>query len=490
MMLSSLLCLLPVAPSLAPERTPAEILAEVRAQKDDVKPAVFEELAMQRTPEAFRALVECADLVSKSGKTREAYAAFAQFLGVSMIEDKASAFLAESARRFGKERGINAVLGLGGLLPVSGDELVDLALDSPSPELGTAALLTLVDAGMNLEAKALDRLSRSKDLAVRYEGLLESTKRIEDAADRERELGKLVRSKKEVERLVAVELLATVDHPGRYELLGERLTDDYSPVARKAVSALERVHDMRAVGVLVGRLGRARPGEALRISRALERLAGLPLGVLPERWERWYEAEKDTFVLPTGDGERKPAPEKDEPRTSAFYGLPIYAEQLVFAIDSSDSMKKDDGRQGGARRIDIAKAELTGAIESFDKEVTFDIVDFGAGAKSWQGVLVPASRRNVQEALEHVEHMQLSWGTEIYGGLREAFRDPSADTILFLTDGDPQLGVVMDRGLTRRLVAQWNRTRHTTIDCLSIGTDRQWLRRLAEDSGGRYRQID
>lgn len=490
MMMSPLVCLILLAPSLAPDRTPAEILAEVRAQRDDVEPAVFEELAKQRTPEAFRALVECADLVSKSGKTRAAYAAFAHFLGVPRLEDKAAAFLAESARRFGKERGIHAALGLGGLLPVSGDELVGLALDSPTVELGTAALIALVDEGMNLEEKELGRLACSKDLAVRYEGLLESKKRIANAAERERELGKLVRSKKDVERLVAVELLATIDHPGRYELLGERLTDSYPPVARKAVNALERTRDMRAVGVLVARLGKARPGEAFRVSRALERLTGLSLGVLPERWERWYEAEGGTFVLPTGAGEKKDEPEKDEPRTSAFYGLPIYAEQLVFAIDSSDSMKKDDGRGGCVRRIDVAKGELTGAIESFGKDVTFDIVDFGAGAKSWHGELVPASRRNVQEALEHVEKLELSWGTEIYGGLREAFRDPSADTIVFLTDGDPQLSVVMDRGLTRRLVAQWNRTRHTTIDCLSIGTDRQWLRRLAEDSGGRYRRID
>ncbi len=492
MLFTSFLALLSLSIPIDKERTPAEILAEIRSNGNKVRVEVFEELARQKTPEAFRALVEGAGIVSKSGKTRAAYGSFKHFLGVPRLEAKAVGFLAESAQRFKKERGINAALALKGLLPASGGHLVDLALDPPTPETGTAVLLGLVEGKMRLEEKDLSRMARSKALPVRYEALLEVTRRIEDEARREQQIVKLVRSKKKVERLVGVELLATIDLPGRFELLAARLGDEYAPVARKAISALVRAHDMRAVGVLVARLGKARKGEVYRISRALERLTGLALGTRPETWARWYEAEGDTFELPSSPVEPKrgPEPKRGGPRTSAFYGLPIHAEQIVFAIDSSESMKKVDGRDDGSRRIDIAKGELTGAIESFDKTTTFDIVNFGAGARSWQGELIPANRRNKGEAVDHVERMSLSWGTEIYGGLREAFVDPAADTIMFLTDGDPQLSVVMDRALTRRLVGQWNRTRHTTIDCLSIGTERQWLRRLALDSGGRYLRIE
>jgi len=104
--------------------------------------------------------------------------------------------------------------------------------------------------------------------------------------------------------------------------------------------------------------------------------------------------------------------------------------------------------------------------------------------------LTPASERNKKAALKHVRYLDLSWGTEVYGALREAFRDPRADTVLLLTDGDPQLSLMQDRAAVQRIVAQWNRTRHTAIDCLSIGAERAWLRKLADQTGGRYKTVD
>ena len=69
-------------------------------------------------------------------------------------------------------------------------------------------------------------------------------------------------------------------------------------------------------------------------------------------------------------------------------------------------------------------------------------------------------------------------------------RDPRAYTVLLLTDGDPQLSLMQGRVAIQRIVAQWNRTRHTAIDCLSIGAERAWLRQLSDRSGGRYKTID
>jgi hypothetical protein len=204
---------------------------------------------------------------------------------------------------------------------------------------------------------------------------------------------------------------------------------------------------------------------------------------------RWWEAEGASFELP--DAPLAP------PETSGggaggsratFYGLPIYAERVLFALDTSDSMKVEAGVEG--TRIQIAKRELTQAIENFPEEGAFDLVNFGKSAWSWKGELVPATARNKRAALKHVDYLKLSWGTEHFLALREAFADPRADVILMMTDGDPQLSLMMDRGSLRRIVQQWNRTRHTTLDCITVGTDRPWLKKLAADSGGRYRRIE
>ena len=145
---------------------------------------------------------------------------------------------------------------------------------------------------------------------------------------------------------------------------------------------------------------------------------------------------------------------------------------------------------GGKTRIDLAKEQLQTAIAALPEGSTFDVVNFGKNADSWAGVLVDADRKARRDAHEHVGKMRLSWGTQVYEGFRAAFEDPRADTILLLTDGDPQITLVMDRTLIRRMLVQWNRTRHVQIDCITIGTDRGWLRKIAEATGGRYKKVE
>lgn len=485
-----LLSLLPLlGPGVAAERTPSEILSEIRRQGNNVPAKLFEELARQKSGEALDALVKGLDGISKASKVCAGYKVFSHFLGVPKVEDEAAAYLVECAGKTNRQLALHAVLRLGALWPASQDELVELALKHPTAESRSVALMHLVEQGMSLETKTLKKLARSKDPAVRYEGCLALTAREEDGADRVRAIDKLERSRDAVERLAAVELLATNDVPERFELLGERLADDDPRVVRKTIASLARTRDKTAVGLLVEHLSRADRGARYRIACSLEQLTGLSLGTDPGRWQRWWEADGPTFTMPTASAkpqERAAA----EGGTVSFYGLPIFADAIVFAIDTSHSMKSPSAGEGSNSRMAVAKRELGRAIEGLAESGRFDIVNFGKSAWSWKGELVPTNRRNRREAQKHVEYLDYSWGTELYAALERAFVDPRADTIILLTDGDPQLSVMMDRAVIRRIAAQWNRSRHTTIDCLSIGTDRPWLRQLAERSGGRYKRIE
>lgn len=478
------------AASAAPiERTPAEIAAQIRAARDDADDKLFAELAGLRTREALAALIDALGAVGAPAKLKPAYHSFRAFRGVEDLEGDAIEYLASRAAAQSNQKGVHAALALIELLPSSADELAALALESKHVDVRTAALIGVVAAGDSLDERDVAKLANSKLLEVRFEGLLAQTRRIDDVEKRDRAIARLHSSRDEAERLAAVELLAAVDCPQRFTWLARSLGDEYGPVRRKAVDALERAHDLRAVEQLIARLAVARPGEAWTLARALERITGLSLGSRAETWKRWWDREGASFVLP-GAGGAAPAPKDDDRTTASFYGLPIPDQHVVLAVDTSDSMKADDGRADRRSRIAIAKEQMRAAIEAFSDDATFEIVDFGKSARSWRGELVEARKRTKTEALEWVASLALSWGTEIHGGLRQAFRDPSADAIVFLTDGDPQLSVLMDRPTILRLVAQWNRTRCTRIDCLSIGTDRPWLRALAESSNGRYRQVN
>jgi len=252
----------------------------------------------------------------------------------------------------------------------------------------------------------------------------------------------------------------------------------------------------QSLETMIRRLPDADVGESMRIGNALRRLTGLSFGSASDAWQKWWVKEGATFEIPA-EGESNAARtggakggEPELQSAASFYGLPIHAQHLVFAVDASASMTQPAGSDRYSKRIDIAKQELRKAIEGFPKSSSFDIVHFGKSAWSWKEELIAATSKTKKQALAHVDDLPLSWGTEVYVALREAFRDPRADTILLLTDGDPQLSLLQDRNAMRRLIVQWNRTRHTTIDCITIGTDRAWLRKLAEATGGRYRRIE
>jgi len=471
-----------------------ELLRQIRKQGNQVPNAVFEELAQHQTPEALEALIKGLDGLTRAQKICNGYHALRHFAGVPEAAEPAAAYLARRARDAKHILALNATYRLGALGPEARPHLVELVLDPEAPDTQATALMHLVDQGMPLDKRQLKSFLRSKQDEVRYEALLVTTAAEADPGQRGRTLVKLAGARDTMKRLAAVELLgaeagASLPTPRRFELLAEALADEDSRVARKALAALESTRQKAALPLLLGRLEAAGPEQRFRIAGSLQRLTGKDLGTEPGRWRRWWEAEGATFELPAQDAPA-PAPTSPSHTSSSFYGLPLYAENLVFAVDSSKSMGRPAQGESGPSRMAVAKEQLTQAIAGLPESARFDIVDFGAGARAWKGELTDADKSGKAAASKHVQYMDMTLGTEIYAALREAFRDPRTDTILLLTDGDPQLSVMQDRAGMRRIVTQWNRTRHVAIDCLSIGTARDWLRKLAQESGGRYRTLD
>lgn len=476
-----------------PARSPEVLLREIRAAGNEAPAKLFNELGQQRSVAAMDALIEGLESISKVEKLCKAFESFHHFAGVEGAEETAIAYLEDRARQSQEQLALHAVLRLGELWPAAKDPLFELALDHATADGRSVALMWLVENGLPLSPKQINKLARSKDPLVRYEGLLAATKREMDQARRFKSIVMMARDRDSIERLVAVELLRSEDPPQRFALLFAALGDTDPRVNRKALDCLEQIRLPQSLETMIRRLPDADVGESVRIADALRRLTGLSFGTNSTAWQKWWKKEGENFVVPPTDSAASSATGKEKPEhqsTASFYGLPIHAQHLVFAVDASDSMKQPAGGTKNSTRMDVAKRELHKAIEGFPKSSSFDIVHFGKSAWSWKGELVTATSKTKKQALDHVEDLPLSWGTEVYVAMREAFRDPRADTILLLTDGDPQLSLLQDRKAMHRLIMQWNRTRHTTIDCITIGTDRAWLRKLAVATGGRYKRIE
>ena len=93
--------------------------------------------------------------------------------------------------------------------------------------------------------------------------------------------------------------------------------------------------------------------------------------------------------------------------------------------------------------------------------------------------------------------MQPSGQTNTYGALEAAFGNKSADTIYFLSDGNPTTGTTIDHGEILTAVRRWNQGRNVTIHTIGLlvgkyGNENQeklkkFLQDLASQNGGECR---
>jgi Mg-chelatase subunit ChlD len=177
-----------------------------------------------------------------------------------------------------------------------------------------------------------------------------------------------------------------------------------------------------------------------------------------------------------------------------FFGIKVESHRVIFVLDVSGSMMESmygrtiNGR--GAARIDVAKEELSKAVENLDAGALFNILTFSSGVARWLpdgiGTSDDASR---QEAQSWIERLGAGGGTNLYDSVREAFADKDVDTIFILSDGEPTTGEVIDPFRIREDVARWNKHRKITINTIAIGGNLEVLEWLAKDAGGKYRQM-
>ncbi|MCU0724297.1 MAG: VWA domain-containing protein, partial [Planctomycetes bacterium] len=117
----------------------------------------------------------------------------------------------------------------------------------------------------------------------------------------------------------------------------------------------------------------------------------------------------------------------------------------------------------------------------------------------WKPAMVEAKGGARKQAVEFVEAMVADGNTNIYDALKLAFTyagmgardkhyDIGADTIFFLSDGQPNRGAVTATAAILAEVARWNELKRVKIHAVGVGKDHDaaFMRSLAESSGGTY----
>jgi hypothetical protein len=257
-------------------------------------------------------------------------------------------------------------------------------------------------------------------------------------------------------------------------------------VRRAVVQSLTRSSLPQAIDALVTILATATGEVRGDIVRHLTTVSGRQLGLDPPAWAKWWQAQK---------GERPPAAGKTFslaealPTKATYYGLSIYAAKMVFVLDTSASMS--------GTRILAAKRELSMAIANLPADAAFNILAFDILVAPWSQELLPATNENKTAAVAWVMSRGLGPQTASYNALEAAFAF-DAESIYFLTDGQPAGGTIDNPAMIIGVITRLNQTRRLTINSIGVAVGPpgpfnpfdQFLSGLATLNYGEYRRVD
>jgi hypothetical protein len=280
---------------------------------------------------------------------------------------------------------------------------------------------------------------------------------------------------------------AATDVAPLMQLASTRAFAENFGLRRATVAALSRISDREAIGALIEIMERV-GGEAK--ADAVEHLAqatGQIFGMEAAAWGRWWEESKDSFQYPTRSVESPYRSVALESQSGYYYGLPLFAQKLVFVLDTSGSMT--------GPRIVAAKRELTKAILGLPDHVQFGLVVFNGTVATWHKDLVQASDKTRAAAMHFVDSQGTHSNTASYDAL-EAALSFDTEAIYFLSDGAPHGGKIAAPVDIVAAITAANRTRRVSIYTIGIGAGIPggpldvFLRTLADQNFGLYRRVD
>ena len=173
-----------------------------------------------------------------------------------------------------------------------------------------------------------------------------------------------------------------------------------------------------------------------------------------------------------------------------YYGIDIESKRTLFLIDHSGSMKD---HSSGRTRLDAAKFELIRTLRTLSPEHEFSIMIFSTGTHLWKKTLVEANAENKQAAIRFVRAIRYGDRTSTYDALVGALSfDDDLEAVYVLTDGQPTSGRVRDPAVIVRDVTQRNQFRRVRFHTIGIQLPpktKQFLRAIAAENGGEFREV-
>ncbi|MDP6538051.1 MAG: HEAT repeat domain-containing protein [Planctomycetota bacterium] len=374
---------------------------------------------------------------------------------------------------------------------IAGRESIGIAqallvgLKNSGPTVQFVCIEALDARESTLHVKELGKLVKAPDRALRRLAVTSLSRLMGADPAWVKKLTSMAKHKDAATRQGAAVALASLRTPAALEILYEQLLVD--PARAVRTEALQEIANLRrkdSIAPLIARIAAETGRLRQDVLTGLRLITGEDLGTTGERWRRWWTNEEAGFFVPPYAEalakEKARVKKKGEGITrTAFFGLEVASDRVCFVLDVSGSMKGE--------RMGRAKEELSRFVAAYPAEDLFNILFFSTDVYPWQDELVEMSEKTRAEAEKYVARQKADGSTAVYDALELAFEDERVDTIVLLTDGNPQQGTIDDPAEIRAEIKRWNSARHVRIHCVSLNGEPPLLRQLAADSGGTFR---
>ncbi|XP_069721946.1 inter-alpha-trypsin inhibitor heavy chain H4 isoform X2 [Phaenicophaeus curvirostris] len=170
--------------------------------------------------------------------------------------------------------------------------------------------------------------------------------------------------------------------------------------------------------------------------------------------------------------------------------MPVFPKNVIFVIDRSGSME--------GRKIQQTRDALQKVLQDLRPGDHFGFITFNNAVVEWNRSLLPATAENVASAVEFVQTLLASGGTDINRALlsavslldkAEGLPERSVSMIILLTDGQPTYGEtnveVIQENIKKAVNGKYS------LFCLGFGFDvgYKFLEKMALSNGGIARRI-
>jgi len=159
----------------------------------------------------------------------------------------------------------------------------------------------------------------------------------------------------------------------------------------------------------------------------------------------------------------------------------VLPKDVCFVVDTSGSMQENN-------KIEQAKNALKYCVQNLGPKDTFNIIRFSTDVDRLSSDCLPATKANVQKAVEFISTFRAAGGTCISGALAAALSAKGTEArpynIVFMTDGKPTVGMTDINEIVASMKKTNPRNARVFVFGVGYGVNTHLLDQIADASGG------